>query len=257
MVLATQVSSQDISALPDMGTPQAVVEEAPILQASPLITGTWTRLGGPPGGLGYDIRMRPDDPDVMFVTDGFVGEYKSTDGGQSWFAANTGMELTPGAGTTAFCTTIDPHNHDIVWTGLQLSGHIYRSTDNGETWEQRDNGLIFEAGPRSVRGITVDPVDPDIVYAGVEVSSDVWAGHSINGRMEKVKGEVYKSTDAGANWTRIWYGDNLARYIVVDPRNNQRIYVSTGLFDRDAAWVGCTSPACSCTPRIPTSSWPV
>jgi photosystem II stability/assembly factor-like uncharacterized protein len=53
--------------------------------------------------------------------------------------------------------------------------------------------------------------------------------------MEKVKGEVYKSTDAGENWTRIWDGDNLARYIWVDPRDNQRIYVSTGLFDRDAA----------------------
>ena len=30
---------------------------------------TWVRLGGPLGGLGYDIRMRPDNPDLMYVTD--------------------------------------------------------------------------------------------------------------------------------------------------------------------------------------------
>jgi hypothetical protein len=30
--------------------------------SSPLADQTWVRLGGPIGGLGYDIRMRPDNP---------------------------------------------------------------------------------------------------------------------------------------------------------------------------------------------------
>jgi len=30
---------------------------------------TWVRTGGPLGGLGYDVRMRPDNPDMMYVTD--------------------------------------------------------------------------------------------------------------------------------------------------------------------------------------------
>jgi len=33
----------------------------------------WVRTGGPLGGLGYDVRMRPDNPDMMYVTDAWAG----------------------------------------------------------------------------------------------------------------------------------------------------------------------------------------
>jgi photosystem II stability/assembly factor-like uncharacterized protein len=46
---------------------------------------------------------------------------------------------------------------------------------------------------------------------------------------------VYKSVDGGNNWSAIWRGDNLARYILIDPRDSNVIYVSTGIFDREAA----------------------
>ena len=45
---------------------------------------TWARLGGPPAGLGYDIRMDPQNPDKMYVTDAFAGLHISTAGGRSW-----------------------------------------------------------------------------------------------------------------------------------------------------------------------------
>lgn len=216
------------------GTPEPA-QSAPRAAGLPAYqAGSWIRLGGPPGGLGYDIRMQPDNPDVMFVTDGFTGTYKSVDGGLSWFVANNGVETAPGAGTTSFCATIDPHDYDTVWIGLQLSGHIYRSTDGGQTWEQRDNGLIFEDCLRSVRGITIDPNDANVVYAGVEVDSRCWAHQTLSRRQGVVRGEVYRSNDGGLNWTRVWEGENLARYIWVDPRNSDRVYVSTGIFDRDA-----------------------
>lgn len=38
----------------------------------------WLRTGGPLGGLGYDIRMRPDNPDVMYVTDAYAGVHGIT-----------------------------------------------------------------------------------------------------------------------------------------------------------------------------------
>ena len=50
-----------------------------------------------------------------------------------------------------------------------------------------------------------------------------------------MKGVVYKTTDGGENWTAIWRGDNLARYIWIDPRDSNVLYVSTGIFDREAA----------------------
>lgn len=197
---------------------------------------SWVRLGGPPGGLGYDIRMQPDNPDIMFVTDAFTGIFKSTDGGKSWFSVNQGIEAKPGLGIPAFCATIDPHDPNVVWVGTQLTGHLYRSPDGGQTWEQRDSGIQNTTEDmRSLRGITIDPNNENIVYIGVEVTLTKTSSEREAGWKGTTAGEVYKSTDGGLNWTRVWYGPSLARYVWVDPTNSNRIYVSTGIFDRDAA----------------------
>jgi photosystem II stability/assembly factor-like uncharacterized protein len=192
----------------------------PAYQAEP-----WVNLGGPPGGLGYDIRMQPDNPDIMYVTSAPGGVFKSTDGGRTWFSINTGISPWSGGLVWAFCVTIDPHDPNTVWVGTQFDAHIYRSPDGGESWEQRDNGIIYSAGEHSVRGITVDPNNPNVVYAALEDGAGGGGTH----------GEVYKSTNAGLNWARIWYGDNLARYVWIDPNDTDRLFVSTGIFDRDAA----------------------
>jgi hypothetical protein len=52
---------------------------------------TWVHTGGPSGGLGYDVRMDPENPDVMYVTDALAGAFKSIDGGATWFAINNGI----------------------------------------------------------------------------------------------------------------------------------------------------------------------
>jgi hypothetical protein len=118
-------------------------EEEPIESAEPheplqpgtpaYQAGTWLRLGGPPGGLGYDIRMQPDNPDIMYVTDANAGVHKSVDGGLTWFVANTGISADKAGIVTIFCLTIDPHDYNTVWAGTQAGGHIYRSTDTGAT----------------------------------------------------------------------------------------------------------------------------
>ncbi|MHC4610031.1 MAG: WD40/YVTN/BNR-like repeat-containing protein [Planctomycetota bacterium] len=189
----------------------------------------WLRMGGPPGGVGYDIRMRPDSASVMYVTDSGAGIFKSIDGGDSWVAVNDSIDLSPDTGVQVFCATVDPHDPNTVWIGTQFTAQIYRSTNGGQSWHRRDSGIIPVPGEHSVRGITVDPSDPNTVYAGLEeplASSD---------GISRTKGEVYKSTDAGLSWNRIWHGQNLARYIWVDPQDSQRLYVSTGIFDRNAA----------------------
>jgi hypothetical protein len=159
---------------------------------------TWVRLGGPPGGLGYDIRMRPDNPDEMYVTDARAGIFKSVDGGANWFATNS--NLTFGADEVApiFCATIDPHDYDTVWIGTQVTGHLYRSDNAGQSWETRDNGISHDA--RSLRGITIDPNDPDIVYVGLEVEAGQWQREHPEAASDMVGGEVYKSTDGGQSW---------------------------------------------------------
>ena len=199
---------------------------------------TWTRLGGPLGGLGYDIRMQPDNPDVMYVTDAWSGVHKSTDGGKTWFPSNQGIDLTTGPSGDAipvFCLTVDPNNYDTLWVGLQELGAVYQSIDGGASWQRRSTGMLEGEG-LSIRGITVQPGNSDVVYAAGEISSWKWAGKEIMiGQFDATKGVVYKSIDGGAHWAAVWRGDNLARYIWIDPSDVNTLYVSTGIFDRAAA----------------------
>ncbi len=209
-------------------TPEQIVPGTPAYMSE-----AWEHLGGPPGGLGYDIRMVPDNPDIMYVTDANAGIFKSIDGGKTWLPVNNGISSFSAYQYPVFSATIDPFNYDHIWIGTQFSGQIYLSENAGESWQEKFKVKFYEG--YSVRGITVDPNNPDIIYAGVEVASWDWNGEPITKRFDLTKGEVYKSVDHGNTWKSIWTGDNLARYVWVDPRNSNRVYVSTGIFDRDAA----------------------
>jgi len=213
-------------------TPAPGTSSEPAYRSTP-----WVYLGGPLGGLGYDVRMRPDNPDVMFVTDAWAGVFKSTDGGQTWFPTNNGITThvgPSGDGIPVFTLTIDPNNPDRVWIGTQYSRSVYRSDDGGVTWVQMNNG-IQERAP-TIRGFAVEPGNSDVVYLAGEVSSWEWNGTPLPGLgLDMVKGIVYKTTDGGQHWERIWHGDNLARYVWIHPDDHNLIYVSTGIFDREAA----------------------
>jgi len=199
---------------------------------------TWVSTGGPLGGLGYDVRMRPDNPDIMYVTDAWAGVFMSTDGGQTWFPSNEGITTRVGRsgdGIPVFCLTIDPHDYDTIWAGTQNVRGIFKSADGGRTWAEMDRGVVENEGI-TFRGFTIDPQSSDIVYAAGELSSWLWAGQERMGReFDMTKGVVYKTTDGGQNWSAIWRGDNLARYVWIDPHDSNTIYVSTGIFDREAA----------------------
>ena len=199
----------------------------------------WAKVGGPIGGLGYDVRMWPDNPDKMVVTDAWSGISLSNDGGKTWTASNLGIISNGGPSGDAipvFCVTISPQNTNVLWAGTQGIRGIFKSTDGGKTWQKKETGVTENDG-LSMRGFTVDPKNPDIVYAAGEISSSVWLPQQRNGiaAFDLVKGVVYKTIDGGEHWNAVWRGDNLARYVWIDPRDSNVLYVSTGLFDRDAA----------------------
>jgi photosystem II stability/assembly factor-like uncharacterized protein len=197
----------------------------------------WVYTGGPSGGLGYDIRMDPRNPDVLYVTDAWAGAFKSTDGGENWFPINNGITARVGPsgdGIPVFSLTIDPNNPDNLWAGTQFGGGVFRSDDAGQSWVSKSNGILERA--LTIRGFTVEPGNSDVVYLGGEISSWEWNDTPLPGLgLDMTKGVVYKTTDGGENWNRIWYGDNLTRYIWVHPQDHNLVYVSTGIFDREAA----------------------
>jgi len=226
-------------ALETLEDSEVYVDDIMVLgQVPPTLGLEWVRTGGPLGGLGYDVRMRPDNPDTMYVTDAWAGVFMSTDGGQTWLPSNEGITTRAGESGDAipvFCLTIDPHHYDTIWIGTQNVRGIYKSTDGGCTWVEMDNGVVEREGI-TFRGFTVDPRSSDIVYAAAEISSWAWAGEERPGReFDMTKGVVYKTTDGGQNWRAVWRGDNLARYVWIDSRDPDVVYVSTGIFDREAA----------------------
>lgn len=227
------------------GDPAAPADLAAAPRAA--ATPAWQILGGPPGGLGYDIRYDFSDPETWYVTDNFAGVHKSIDHGRTWLASNSGIPKQAGPSgdwRPIFSLTVDPHNPAIVWAGTDRTGHLYRSTDSGLTWEERDNGITIEHSALSFRGITVDPVFEDTVYAMGETLDASLGGGTIWGTGDG--GVVYKSTDAGENWVKIWDGgmpSALARYLWINPRNpgdpdDDILFVSTGIFDRGGVGFG-------------------
>ena len=196
---------------------------------------TWVQTGGPLGGVGYDIRMRPDNFGTLLVTDTNAGVERSVDGGNTWTGANTGITARVGLSGDAipvFCLTIDPHTPNIIWAGTQGTRGIFKSIDGGNTWTEQDNGIQDPLGT-TFRGFTVDPRTSDIVYAAGEIPGTDDPTQSYGLQFTLAKGVVYKTVDGGANWTAIWRGDAVARYIWIDPGNPNAVYVSTGFIDRE------------------------
>ena len=201
--------------------------------------GQWVKTGGPVGGLGYDVRYGSNDQQVMYVTDNYSGINKSRDGGKNWFTSNRGIlaRFWPsGDAVPIFTLTVDQNNQDIVWAGLKDVMGLYKSTNAGQLWQEVTPTM---SDPKFVfRGVTVQDGNSNIVYAGGEIPDPSNATGKTFGL---VRGRVYKSTDGGQNWTPIFEEDNLTRYIIIHPGDPNTIYLSLGIFDREAYDSKCTS----------------
>jgi photosystem II stability/assembly factor-like uncharacterized protein len=200
--------------------------------------GDWIKTGGPIGGLGYDVRYGPSTQ-VMYVTDNYSGVNKSQDGGKTWFASNRGITGRFGASGDAvpvFTLTVDPNSFNIVWAGLKDDKGLYKSTNAGQTWNEvtppiTDPQFVF-------RGVTIQPGNSNIVYAQGELPmGKPGLVH------DRVMGRIYRTEDGGVTWKMIWEGENLVRYVFIHPTNDQLLFASLGIFDREA-----NDSICSRTP---------
>jgi photosystem II stability/assembly factor-like uncharacterized protein len=230
---------------------------------------TWTQTLKISENTGVtDVVIDPRNPDVIvaaayqrqrrFYTliDGGPESaiHRSTDGGKTWKKITSGL---PDEQLGRIGLAISPVNPDILYANVEAAnrkGGIYRSSDNGVTWERRAD---YNAGAMYYGDVFADPVDVDRIYIPdviFQVSDDggktlrslgqrhmhvdnhiIWVdpdntSHLLVGN----DGGLYRSFDRAATWT-FFSNLPLAQYYDVDTDNAAPFYnVYGGLQDNNS-----------------------
>ena len=140
------------------------------------------------GALG--LAVRPGDGQTILASSTDAGMYRSSDGGASWSAVNTGL-----ATLKLHHVTFAPSDPDVAYVATHDG--VYRSDDAGQSWSPRNEGLQYTF----VTPIAVDPRDADVVYVGT--ATEIYTTHTrhFNPGMHEGEG-LYKTTDGGQTWVR-------------------------------------------------------
>ncbi len=173
-------------------------------------------VDGPDGPIGEDfdsvfraLAVHPTDSDIILIGTERNGFVKSIDGGTSWTRLRAGLRHAPTANGEVYPEiwdiAFDPNNPSVVYAATldspgpvtgdhsSASAGVYKSTDGGESWSRSNCGLSNSR----ITSVKVHPANSEIVIIGVEggyASTTDLQGQYFNGG-------IYRSIDAGANWT--------------------------------------------------------
>ncbi len=122
----------------------------------------WEHVPSPMDGEHIlQLAWAPHDPDTIFAGTRPAHVYRTTDGGARWTRCPLGNAATCEVINTPRVTSIqfDPLDVRTIWVTIEIDA-IFRSRDNGATWERLSRGLLTddvhnlvivdEAGPRRI-----------------------------------------------------------------------------------------------------------
>ncbi len=128
----------------------------------------------------YCIDQSAVNPDILYCGTETGGIYKTTDRAQNWAHASANALMR-----SVTSIRIHPANPDIVYAG-DVEGRVYRTNDGGQNWQ-----LLLEI--------------PDLEQDGINDINDIAINPS-NANIILVVGYggLYRSTNAGQNWTQLY-----------------------------------------------------
>jgi photosystem II stability/assembly factor-like uncharacterized protein len=180
----------------------------------------WRSVGPSIGGRVVAIAGVPSQRDLFYMGGVDGGVWKSTNYGVSW--TNITDHTLPGSSDSIGAIAVAPSDPKVIYVGtgesdirgdLITGDGVFRSDDAGKHWHAA--GL---ADTHTISAIVVDPQNPDVVYASS-------MGHVFTSNPER---GVFKSTDGGKTWSKIFYVDDKTGVIdlVMDPSNSQVLYAA-------------------------------
>jgi photosystem II stability/assembly factor-like uncharacterized protein len=171
---------------------------------------TWTPVADDTGSYSWGcVTFDPKNPQTVWAGSGENnsqrsvgygdGVYKSVDGGRTF--KNVGLKESEHIGKIL----VDPRDSSVVYVAAQGplwkdggERGLYKTTDGGKSWK----AVLTISERTGVTDAVFDPRNPDVLYAAAyQRRRHVWT--LINGGPE---GAIYKSTDAGASWTKLEKG---------------------------------------------------
>ena len=196
------------------------------------------------------LAIDPTNPATLYAGTGggLAGIRKSTNGGASWTAVNTGLTFD-----LFFSLAIDPTNPATIYAGTFGSSDqigIFKSTNGGGNWTGISIGLTNIV----VSALAIDPSAPETLYAGTRgggvlkstnggtgltaintglTNSDVHAlaiDPSAPATLYAgTSGGVFKSTNRGGDWTAISTGlaNTVVFALAIDPSAPETLYAGT------------------------------
>lgn len=158
------------------------------------------------GGDGFGVAAHPTNANTMYGTVYNSRVFRSTDGGSTF------DEITPpfdSDETTPFISplTMDPNNPATLYTGSHM---LWRTTDGGNSWQKTSNTDLGGGGRRGyLTKIAVARSDSKRLLTATGT------------------GQVHRSADGGATWTRLTgLPSRYASYVEFDPATSTTFYVS-------------------------------
>ena len=233
---------KSVDAAPTADTARPTTAESKPASWSGAITPEWLegirwRSIGPANMSGriVDLAVNESDPNTFWAATASGGLIKTTNAGVS-FTHQFDREATVSIGAVA----VSRSHPDVVWVGtgennprnsVSYGDGVYKSTDGGTTWQHMGLKQSFQIGE-----IVIHPTDPDIVYVGA--LGRLYGDNEQRG--------VYKTTDGGATWQRVFFVDERTGVIDMQmhPTDPETLIVAAWERLRDGfdSWPGTLVP---------------